>query len=102
MTNSSGASTPNPWHKIGIVAENFNQPGLVVDADCPGSRLQLVSRHRGPTDTDVYEIRLEDSSIRDANGLPLTCQDLRGGDGVRLQGSINDDETFGHADIVRE
>ena len=76
--------------------------GLVLSSDCTTSRLELVSRHRNPADTDVYDVRLADSSIHDVNGAPLGCQDLRGGDAVRLAGSVNDDGTFGRADIVRE
>jgi hypothetical protein len=64
--------------------------------------LQLVSSQRSPTDTDVYDVNLEGSSIRDANGSPLPCQALRVGDHVRLQGVVDNDGTFGDAVIVRQ
>src|SRR5882724_11148184 len=75
--------------------------GVAVTIDCPASRLWLASRHRTETDTDIYEIHLEGSSIRDANGSSLTCQELRAGDLVRMRGAVNDDGTFGQAEIVR-
>jgi hypothetical protein len=74
--------------------------GLVAGTDCAGSTLQLVSSQARATDTDVYDVRLEGSSIRAANGSPLPCQALRVGDPVRLQGTVNDDGTFGNAEIV--
>ena len=74
---------------------------LVVDTDCDASELDLVSRHRSPVDTDVYAVRLEDSSIRDAGGASLSCADLHEGDALDLRGSVNEDGTFGHAEMVR-
>ena len=74
--------------------------GLVAATDCAGSTLQLVSSQRSATETDVYDVRLEGSSIRAANGSPLPCQALRVGDPVRMQGTVNDDGTFGNAQIV--
>ncbi len=74
---------------------------LVAGADCVASTLDLVSRHRNATDTDVYAVRLQDSSIREIDGTPLSCPDLHEGDAVDVRGSVNDDGTFGHAEIVR-
>ena len=76
--------------------------GIVAGSDCSGSMLQLVSRQRSATDTDVYDVELEGSSIRDAGGSPLPCQALRVGDPVHLDGAVNDDGTFGSAEIVRD
>jgi hypothetical protein len=74
--------------------------GIVTDIQCAASRLQLVSSQRSSTDTDVYDVNLEGSSIRDANGSPLPCEALRSGDHVQLQGTVNDDGSFGNARIV--
>jgi hypothetical protein len=74
--------------------------GVVTSIQCAASMLQLVSSQRSQTDTDVYDVSLEGSSIRDANGLPLPCEALRSGDHVRLQGTVNDDGSFGDAQIV--
>jgi hypothetical protein len=74
--------------------------GVVTSIQCAASMLQLVSSQRSQTDTDVYDVSLEGSSIRDANGLPLPCEALRSGDHMRLQGTVNDDGTFGNAQIV--
>jgi hypothetical protein len=74
---------------------------LVVGTDCGAPSLDLVSRHRKATDTDVYAVRLENSTIREGDGSPLSCPDLREGDAVDVRGTVNDDGTFGHAEIVR-
>jgi hypothetical protein len=76
--------------------------GIVAGSDCAASMLQLVSRQRGATDTDVYDVDLAGSSIHDASGPPLPCQALRVGDPVHFTGAVNGDGTFGSAEIVRE
>ena len=73
--------------------------GLVASADCAGNVLHLVSRHRSPTDTDVYTVRLDTSSLHDAAGSPVSCNELREGDTAVLRGTVNSDGTFGQADI---
>jgi len=76
--------------------------GVVTDSECAAKMLQLVSTQRSPMDTDVYDVNLQGSSIRDANGAPLPCQALRVGDHVRLQGTVDADGSFGEAQIVRQ
>ena len=76
--------------------------GLVASADCPGEILRLVSSERSPTDTDVYVVRLDTSSLHDANGMPVACEQLTVGEAVQLAGSVNADGTFGNCDIVVE
>jgi hypothetical protein len=76
--------------------------GVVTGTQCAAETLHLVSSQRSPTDTDVYDVALEGSSIRDAHGAPLPCPALRVGDHVQLQGSVNNDGSFGSAEIVRE
>jgi hypothetical protein len=76
--------------------------GLVSDASCSTQTLHMVSRHRSPTDTDVYTIRLGTSSLHDVQGETVPCEALVEGDLLRLQGTVNDDGTFGNADIVVE
>jgi hypothetical protein len=76
--------------------------GLVASADCPGEILRLVSSERSATDTDVYVVRLDTSSLHDASGMPVACDQLTVGEAVELAGSVNADGTFGHCDIVVE
>jgi len=76
--------------------------GLVSDASCSTQTVHMVSRHRSPTDTDVYTVRLATSSLHDVQGEPVPCEALVEGDLLRLQGTVNDDGTFGNADIVLE
>jgi hypothetical protein len=76
--------------------------GVVTGTQCAAETLQLISSQRSPTDTDVYDVNLEGSSIRDANGSPLPCQALRVGDQVRFLGIVDEDGSFGDAEIVRQ
>jgi hypothetical protein len=76
--------------------------GLVADTRCATGDVHLVSPHRSPTDTDVYTVRLDTSSLHDPRDAPVACESLVEGDHLRLDGTVNDDGTFGHADIVRE
>ncbi len=73
--------------------------GLVTKADCPNARIELVSVHRAPGDTDVYEVQLSDSSIRDGHGATVSCLDVRVGESTHVQGVVEPDGTFGRAEI---
>jgi hypothetical protein len=76
--------------------------GLVASADCLSEILRLVSSERSPTDTDVYVVLLDTSSLHDANGMPVACDQLTVGEAVQLAGIVNPDGTFGDCDIVVE
>jgi hypothetical protein len=76
--------------------------GLVADTSCANAVVRLVSLNRGPTDTDVYTVRLDTSTLHDPGGAPVACESLVEGDRLRLDGTVDDDGSFGHADIVLE
>jgi hypothetical protein len=75
--------------------------GTVVSTDCAASRIDLISRDGGPTDTDVYVVTLDGSTIRDAGGMTLTCSALRAGDALDVRAVVQPDGTFGDAELVR-
>jgi hypothetical protein len=74
--------------------------GLVASADCPAEILRLVSSAESPPDTDVYAVDLDTSSLHDAGGMPVACEQLTVGESVQLTGSVNADGTFGDCEIV--
>ena len=76
--------------------------GIITDIDCQGLTLTLVSAEDNPPDTDQYVLRLDTSSLRDAEGNTLTCGDLRGGDRAKVRGMVNPDGTFGNATVEVE
>jgi len=76
--------------------------GILTTADCPGEILGTVSSQRSPTDTDVYVVRLDASSLHQPNGTPVPCQDLATGQTLQIAGTVNPDGTFGHCDIIVE
>jgi hypothetical protein len=47
-------------------------------------------------------VLLDTSSLHEANGMPVACEQLTVGKAVRLAGSVNADGTFGNADIEVE
>jgi hypothetical protein len=61
-----------------------------------------VSSAQSSIDSDVYVVDLDTSSLHDANGMPVACEQLTVGEAVRLAGSVNVDGTFGNADIEVE
>jgi hypothetical protein len=75
--------------------------GLVVSTDCAASRIDLVSRDGGPTDTDIYVVTLEGSTLRDAEGMTLTCSALLPGDPLDVHAVVQPDGTFGDAELIR-
>jgi hypothetical protein len=76
--------------------------GIVTDIDCAASTIVMVSTRQAPSDSDTYTVRLDTSTLLDANGAVLGCGDLRGGERATVQGTVNPDETFGHAVIQLE
>ncbi|HSD09364.1 MAG TPA: hypothetical protein VLF14_00140 [Candidatus Binatia bacterium] len=76
--------------------------GLVASADCSAETLGLVSSEGSSTETDVYVVDLDTSSLHDAKGTPVACEELTVGEAARLAGSVNADGTFGNADIEVE
>jgi hypothetical protein len=76
--------------------------GVLTTADCPGELLSMVSSQRSPTDTDVYVVRLDTSSLHQPNGTPVACSDLTTGQTLQVAGIVNPDGTFGNCDIVVE
>ena len=71
--------------------------GLVVGTNCPELTLTMQSQ---PSSTlDRYTVRLDTSSIENAQGRPLVCEDLRDGDRASVEGAVNPDGTFGEATI---
>jgi hypothetical protein len=73
--------------------------GIITGIDCRSLILTLVSTHQGPDDTDEYTLRLDTSSVRDAQGDPVACADIRDGEQAVVQGFVNPDGTFGDATV---
>ena len=89
IDNRSGQAAP--------ASQGVDFEGLITESDCAGQTLTLVSSQRGPLDTDSYTVRLGSSSLEDRNGNPISCQDLRIGERVHVNGMVNADGTFGNA-----
>lgn len=75
--------------------------GLISAVDCEAETLVLVSAQK-PDDGDQYIVLLTGSSIRTQSGEPVPCSALAGGDSVEARAVVNDDGTFGEAEIVVE
>lgn len=79
--------------------EDVEFAGLISSIDCPGERLVLVSAQK-PTDGDQYVVVLAGSTVKDANGAPVSCDALKVGESAQTSAIVNPDGTFGDADIV--
>ena len=75
--------------------------GVVTAANCHDLTLTLVSARHAASDVDLYTLRLDTSSVQDAHGNPVACEDFKGGEQLSVQGKVNTDGTFGDA-LVEE
>ena len=62
----------------------------------------MLAAKRPPKDTDVYAVQLNTSSLEDSQGNPVACSEVRSGQVAHVQGTVNPDNSFGHAKIVIE
>lgn len=76
--------------------------GQITQIDCVGQTLTMLPAKRPPGDTDTYTVLLNTSSLVDSVGNPVACSQLRNGQLAHIQGTVNDDDTFGDAVIVIE
>jgi hypothetical protein len=76
---------------------DFN--GTITEVDCARLTLALVSTHHSPEDLDMYTVRLDTSSVRNAQGDTVACADIAVGEQATVQGVVNPDGSFGHATV---
>jgi hypothetical protein len=74
--------------------------GQITQIDCVGETLTMLPAKRPPGDTDTYTVLLNTSSLVDSLGNPVACSQLSNGEFANIQGTVNDDNTFGDALIV--
>ena len=76
--------------------------GVITEADCAGQRLTMLSAKRPAGNMDQYVIDLSNSSIVDSQGNPVSCSALQDGQTAHVQGTVENNATFGNATIVIE
>jgi hypothetical protein len=74
--------------------------GQITQIDCVGETLTMLPAKRPPGDIDTYTVLLNTSSLVDSLGNPVACSQLSNGEFAHIQGTVNDDNTFGDALIV--
>ena len=105
---SGGTMTLNGVHidtstgSATVDSAGVNFLGELTRIDCAGQTLLMLAAKRTPEDTDMYAVRLDTSSLEDSQGNPLACSDLQTGQTAHVQGTVNDDDSFGHAQITIE
>ncbi len=72
----------------------------LVSIDCSAQVASVVSRTDQQVDQDQYLLRLDTSSVTDAQGHPVPCRALSAGDAASVQGRVNPDLSFGDATVV--
>lgn len=76
--------------------------GTITGAYCTTLTMTMESIQKSSTDQDQYVVRLDTSTVQDAQGNTLSCADLNSGQRAALQGHVNPDGTFGNAEIQVE
>jgi hypothetical protein len=105
---SGGTMTLNGVHIDNITATTtvdsttIDFVGQIIQIDCAGQTLTMLPAKRPPGDTDTYTVLLNTSSLVDSLGNPVSCSQLSNGQFAHVQGTVNDDNTFGNAVIVIE
>ncbi len=82
--------------------EDVDFIGKIVNIDCIGQSLRMVAAHHAAKDTDTYTLNLSNSSVRDFQGNPVNCADLRIGQNGHVQATVRPDGSFDQAQVVLE
>jgi len=105
---SGGTMTLNGVHIDNITgtaivdSKSVDYVGEITQIDCAAQILAMLSANRPPGDTDTYTVQLSTSSLVDPQGERVSCSQLHNGQLAHVQGTVNDDDTFGSALIVIE
>jgi hypothetical protein len=94
IDNTTGSAT--------VDSETIDFVGQITQIDCAGQTLTMLPAKRPPGDADTYTVLLNTSSLVDSLGNPVSCPQLSTGQFAHVQGTVNDDNTFGDAVIVIE
>jgi hypothetical protein len=73
--------------------------GVITGVDCSAATLALVSVHHAADDTDSYVLQLDTSTVRNAQGMTLSCEQIPTGAQATVEGMVNPDGTFGEATV---
>lgn len=73
---------------------------IIVSVDCTAMTATVVSQRDKPDNLDQYLLRLDTSSVVDAQGNPIRCTALVAGDTASVDGTVNPDGSFGNATVV--
>jgi hypothetical protein len=103
---SGGTMTLNGVHidsttaTVTVDSATIDFVGQITQIDCVGETLTMLPAKRPPRDIDTYTVLLNTSSLVDSLGNPVACSQLSNGEFAHIQGTVNEDNTFGDALIV--
>ncbi len=83
-------------------SQDVDFEAIITGVYCQSLTMGLVSSQQGPDEAEQYTLRLETSSVRDADGNLLACEDIPEGVRATVQGKVNPDATFCHATVELE
>jgi hypothetical protein len=98
----NGVHIDNPTATTTVDSATIDFVGQIIQIDCAGQTLTMLPAKRPPGDTDTYTVLLNSSSLVDSLGNAVSCSRLSNGQFAHIQGTVNDDNTFGNAVIVIE
>ena len=98
----NGVHIDNTTATVTVDSAAIDFVGQLTQIDCMGQTLTMLAAKGPPGDTNTYTVLLNTSSLVDSVGNPVGCSQLRNGQIAHIQGTVNDDDTFGDAVIVIE
>lgn len=98
----NGVHIENTTATVTVDSAAIDFVGQIIQIDCAGLTLTMLPTKRPPGDSDTYTVLLNTSSLVNSVGNPVSCSQLSNGQFAHIQGTVNADNSFGHAVIVIE
>ena len=98
----NGVSIDGTSGAVTYDSANVDFLGVITGVDCTGQTLTMLSARRPAGNMDYYIVDLSNSSITNSQGNPVACSALENGQTAHVQGSVEENNSFGNATIVVE
>ncbi len=85
---------------VTVDSESIDYLGVLTQIDCAAQTIVTMAAKQPPADTDTYTIMLNNSSVVDSQGNPVSCSALTIGQIAHMQCAVESDNTFGSCTVV--
>ena len=76
--------------------------GKIIQVNCSAQTLTMIAAKHAPNDSDTYLLQLNNSSVTDSQGNPVSCSQISDGEVGSVQATVNPDGSYGNARVVLE